>query len=87
MVNARWCNYTDKSVIRSISSNVQRGSYRDLKSYLLNRTNVSHIIAASRAAGGGARDSLRGWAATPSWDLVYIIGMWRVSDAKMNCKS
>jgi hypothetical protein len=37
--------------------------------------------------GGGARDSLRGWAATPSWDLVYIIGVWRVSDAKMSCKS
>ena len=37
--------------------------------------------------GRGARDSLRGWAATPSWDIVYIIGVWRVSDANMSCKS
>ena len=28
-----------------------------------------------------------GWAATPSWDIVYIIGVWRVSDANMSCKS
>jgi len=29
----------------------------------------------------------RGWAATPSWVIVYIIGVWRGNDANMRCKS
>ena len=44
-------------------------------------------VPCGRAAGGGARDSLRGWAATPSWGIVYIIGVWRVSEANISCKS
>ena len=42
MVNARWCNYTDKSVER-VSPIRERGSHSDWNWYLLKHTKDSHI--------------------------------------------